>query len=110
MLFTPYCRPRPHRAERSLPVVRRIMIFDFSNQRKRDFDDLAACAFHLDAWSCECLSCFHAADDAADAETVNRYDLNIIFPVKRLKGRQGFCDFHVYLFPRSSDPLAELLL
>jgi hypothetical protein len=75
-----------------------VVIFDFGDRRKRYLDNLAIGAFYLDAWSRECLSGFHAPDNAADALAVNRYDLNIVFAVQRLKCRKCLCDFHVYLF------------
>jgi hypothetical protein len=74
------------------------VILDLGDRRKRYFDDLAVGAFYLHTWSGECLGGLHASDNAPHALAVNRYDLNIVFPVERLKGRKCFSDFHVYLF------------
>lgn len=64
-----------------VPAELRIVIFDFSNGGKGNFDDFTVRAFHLDAWRGECLSGFHAANDAPHALAIHRYDLNIVFAV-----------------------------
>src|SRR2546422_3799226 len=93
----------------SLRTSHQIMIFDFSNGGKGDFDDFAIRAFHFDAWSGERLGGFHAADDTPHALPIHRYNLHISFAVERLQGRKGFTDFHVYRLLRSSNPLPDEL-
>ena len=75
-----------------------VMVFNFGDRRKRYFDDLAVSAFYLDAWGGECLSGFHAPDNASHALAIKSYDLNIVFAVQRLKGRKCFSNFHDDLF------------
>ncbi len=58
-----------------------VVVFDFGDRGKRYLDDLAIGAFYLHAWSGECLSGFHAPDNAPHALAVKRYDLNIVFAV-----------------------------
>lgn len=89
------------------------MVFDLGDRRKRYLDDLAVSAFHLHAGSSECLGGFHASDNAAHAQTVNRYDLDIVFAVQRLKCRKCFSNFHDYPFSKfdffgGSRPLLKL--
>jgi len=81
-----------------------VVVFDFGDRRKRYLDDLAIGAFYLHAWSGECLSGFHAPDNAPHTLAVNRHDLNIVFAVQRLKGRKCFRDFHVSLFSKVQSP------
>jgi hypothetical protein len=83
------------------------MVLNLCDRRKRYLDDLAIGAFDLYAWSGEGLSGLHAPDNAPHALAVNRYNLNIIFAVQRLKGRKCFCDFHVYLVFEFAQPLGE---
>ena len=87
-----------------LPLATGVMVLDFGDRRKWYLDDLAIGAFYLDAWSGEGLSGFHAANNAPDALAVNRYDLNIVFAVQRLKCCKCFGDFHVYLFSEIQTP------
>lgn len=72
------------------------MVLDLGNSGKRYLNDLAISAFYLDAWGCECLSGFHAPDNAPHALAINSYNLDIVFAVKRLQGRKCFSDFHDY--------------
>jgi len=76
------------------------VVFDFGNRRKRNLHYLAVGALHLDAGSGECLSCFHAANDAADALSVDCNDLNIVFAIKRLQCRKCFGNFQVSFPPK----------
>ena len=86
------------------------MIFDFSDRRERNLNYFAISALYLHAGSSEGLSGFHASDDAPHALAVNRYNLNIIFAIKRLKGRKCFGYFHVYLFFEIRAPAGSILL
>jgi hypothetical protein len=80
------------------------MVFDFRDGRKRDFHYLTISAFHLHAGSGECLSGFHAANDAPHTLTIHRYNFNIALAVKRLKGSKCLGNFHV--MPPGSTPIA----
>jgi hypothetical protein len=71
------------------------MVFNLGDRRKWNFDYLTIRAFDLYAGSCEGLSGFHAANDAPHSMAVKRYNLNVIFAVQRLQGRECLCDFHV---------------
>jgi len=76
------------------------MIFDLGDRREGDFDYLSVRAFHLYAWSSECLSGFHAANNAPHSLAVNRYNLDITFTVQGLQRRECLCDFHVTIPPK----------
>jgi hypothetical protein len=78
-------------------ISRRVVVYDFGDSGEGDFDYLAVGALDLDARRGQCLSGFHAADDAAHAVTVRCYDLDVVFAVERAQGCEGFGDFH-YLF------------
>ncbi len=67
-------------AAKSLAIV----IFDFSNVGKRNFNEFTVRALYLDAGSGECLGRFHATHDAADTAAINHDDLYIIFAVEGL--------------------------
>lgn len=71
-----------------------IMIYDFGDGRERYLDDLAISPLNLDARCRQCLRRFHAANDTANAVTVARDDLDIIFAVERPQGCEGFSNFH----------------
>jgi hypothetical protein len=43
----------------------------------------------------EGLGGFHAANDASDALSIHRHNLNIVFAVERLQGSKCFGNFHV---------------
>ena len=58
-----------------------VIVFDFSDLRKRYLNDVAVRAFHLDAWSGECLSGFHAPNNTPHALAVGRYNLDVVFAV-----------------------------
>ena len=81
-------------ASSSLLTAHRVVIFNLSDRRKGNLDDLAVRAFYLHAWGGECLSGLHAPDNTAHALAVNRHDLDIVFAIQRLKGRKCFGDFH----------------
>jgi hypothetical protein len=78
---------------------RGVVVNDLYDFGKGYLDDFAVGAFHLDAGPGESLRHLHAADDAAHAMAVLRDDLDVILPVKRFKGCEGFGDFHC-LLPR----------
>jgi hypothetical protein len=65
---------------------------------KRDLDYFAIGNLDLDARRGQCLSSLHAANNAPDTLTVGGDYLDIIFAVKRLKGRKGFGNFHDYQY------------
>src|SRR6476620_5456730 len=71
------------------------MVFDFRDGRKRDFYYLTVSAFHLHAGSGECLSGFHAANDAPHTLSIHRNNFNIALAVKRLKGSKCLGNIHV---------------
>src|SRR5687767_4303950 len=71
-----------------------IVIDDFDNRRKRDFDDLTVGAFDFHAGRRQRLSCLHTPDDPTDAGTVTGDDFDVAFAVKRLQRREGFGYFH----------------
>ena len=75
-------------------ITNQIMVLDFSYGGKRYLDDFPARAFYFDTGGCQGLRGFHALDDAADSLAVDGDDLNIVFAVERLEGRQGFSNFH----------------
>jgi hypothetical protein len=72
------------------------MVFDFGDRGEGYLNDLAISAFYLYARGCECLSGFHAPDDAPHALAINSYNFDIVFAVQRLKSRKCFSDFHDY--------------
>src|SRR2546423_1032002 len=69
-----------------LLAAHRVVVFNLGDSRKGYFDDLAVRAFYFHAWGGECLSGFHAPDNAPHALSVNRHDLDIVFAVQWLKG------------------------
>jgi hypothetical protein len=73
-----------------------IVIDDFHDCRKRDFDDLAVGAFHFHARRRQRLSCLHTADNAPDARAFTRNDFDVAFTVKRLQRRESFGYFHCF--------------
>src|SRR6266536_4346193 len=81
------------------PALHLVMIFDLSDRRKRYLDDLAALSFHLDTRSSQSLRGFHTPNDAANPPAVEGDDLDVVFPVKRLKCRKCFSDFHSFSRP-----------
>ncbi len=75
-------------------LARRIQVADLSDRWKRDLDDFAVGAFHLDAWRRQGLSRFQAANNAAYALAVNSYYLDIVFAVQQPERCQSFGYFH----------------
>jgi hypothetical protein len=69
---------------------------DFSDRRERDLNNLAVGAKHFDARSRESLSSFHAPNSTPYSPTVGGDDLDIVFAIKGLQGRQSFSDFHSF--------------
>jgi hypothetical protein len=76
-------------------ICRRVVVYDFVNVRKRDFDNLAVGAFHLERGRCQGLRSSHAADDAAHMLAVERDYLYVVFAIERLEGCEGFGYFHL---------------
>jgi hypothetical protein len=75
------------------------VIYDFSDGLERNLDYFASRALDLDAWRGQRLSRLHAANDAANACSVCRYDLHVVHPVERAQGCEGFGYFH-WCLPR----------
>jgi len=92
-----------------LLAAHRVVVFNLGDRGKGYLYDLAVRAFYLYAWGGECLSGFHAPDNAPHALSVNSHDLDIVFAVQWLKGCECFCDFHVYLFFEVQTPLGHKL-
>jgi hypothetical protein len=84
----------------SSALLSRIVVDDLVNDGEWDFDYLAVGSFHLDGRGGQGLRGLHAADYAAHVFAVKRDDLDIIFAVERLQGRECFCDFHFLFLPR----------
>lgn len=61
------------------------MILDFRDTWEGNFDYFAVGTFNLDAGRGEGLGGFHAANYAANALTVTRNNLNVVFSVERLQ-------------------------
>ena len=61
-----------------------IMVFDFHDCRKGDFDNFAVGAFDFDAGGRERLRGFHAANNPAHMKSINGYDFNVVLAVERL--------------------------
>ena len=80
------------------------MVLDLCYRRKGYLHNFPVGAFHLDTWSRQCLSGFHAANGTSNTLAIDRYDLNIVFAEQRLQGRQCFSDFHATSFLRRSNP------
>ena len=81
-----------------------VMILDLRDCRKRYLNYLASRGLHLHARCRECLSSFHTPDLAAHALAISRYDLHVVFSIKRLQSRQCFSNFQVptpYTLPRT---------
>jgi len=81
-----------------------VVILDFRNGRKRYLNYLARRGQHLHARRRKCLGSFHTADLATHALPVSRYDLHVVFAIKRLQSRQCFGNFQVptpYTLPRT---------
>jgi hypothetical protein len=75
-------------------MFRGIEVDYFSDAGKSDLNYFAVGTLDLDARCGQCLRSLHAANNAPDALTVDGDDLDVIFAVKRLKGRKGLGNFH----------------
>ena len=76
-------------------VGNQIVILDLGNGRKRYLDDFPTRTLYFYAGRGQGLRRFHALHDTPDPLTIYRDDLDVVFAVKRLQGRQGFSYFHV---------------
>jgi len=79
-------------------MFRGIEVDYFSDAGKSDLNYFAVGTLDLDARGGQCLRSLHAANNAPDALTVDGDDLDVIFSVKRLKGRKGLGNFHDYQY------------
>jgi len=79
-------------------MFRGIEVDYFSDAGKSDLNYFAVGTLDLDARGGQCLRSLHAANNAPDALTVDGDDLDVIFAVKRLKGRKGLGNFHDYQY------------
>jgi hypothetical protein len=68
-----------------IPAVM-VVIYNFADVCKGDFDYFAVGAFHFDGWRGQGLRGFHAADDAAHTFAVDSNDLYVVLGVERLQG------------------------
>ena len=75
-------------------MFHRIEVDYFSDAGKSDLNYFAVGTLDLDARGGQCLRSLHAANNAPDTLTVGGDYLDIIFAVKRLKGRKGLGNFH----------------
>ena len=76
-----------------------IMILDLRNRGKGDFHDLSISDLDFDAGRGEGLGRFHAPHCATHSPAVGRNDLDIVFTVKGLQGRERFGYFHTDVPP-----------
>src|SRR5207248_5597007 len=76
-------------AQRSLVVVN-----DLRDDGEGDFNYFAVGALDLDAGARERLRLLEAVDDAAHARARLCDDLDVVLPIERLEGREGFGRFH----------------
>lgn len=74
------------------------MVFDFSDGRERNFDDLAVGHLHFDAGGRQCLGGFHTPNRSPDPPPIGCDDLYVVFAVERLQCGERFGYFHVCLF------------
>jgi hypothetical protein len=86
-----------------------IVILDLRDRGKRYFNYFTIRAFHLHAGGREGLSGLHAPNNAPDALSINRYNLDIVLAVERLQGSKCFGNFHAGFFLQRSSAIANEL-
>lgn len=63
-----------------------VVVYDFGDDRERNFDDLAVGALDFDARRGQRLRHLHTVNDATYALAVGRDDLDIVFAVEGFQG------------------------
>src|SRR5258705_5747630 len=80
------------------------MVFNLRDRGKRYLNYFPIRTLHFYTWGRKNLSGFHAVYGSSHACAIGCNDLNVIFPVKWLQGRQRFGDYHSFLLL----PIAQL--
>ena len=75
--------------------MRAIVVNDLCDGGEGNLDEFAVGALDLDARARERLRLLEAADEAAHARARLGDDLDVILPLERLEGREGFGHFQL---------------